>query len=222
MNLQTALTAVSSASASVRKAAVEALANEAGHPAALSALRLALEDSDFGVRRLAVEALVSWIKSPADATKELVSALELAGLNERPIVRANAVTGLAKCGGAGLSEKLLGFWYDADHRVHRAAANALVEHARPTDVPFFINALADSLPIRVGNAARVLGRIGDPSGVPALLRALDNDDSAVRVNAIEAVAVIGDPFAAPKLIAALRRGLEESDAAVSRAATRAL
>ncbi|MCZ8242022.1 MAG: HEAT repeat domain-containing protein [Microcystis sp. LE19-131.1A] len=162
----------------------------------------ALEDSDWYVRRNAVEALAKIGTETAIAG--LLKALE----HSDWYVRRKAAEALGKIGSETAIPELLKALEDSDWYVRGKAAFALGKIGSETAIAGLLKALEDFYEDVRGNAAFALGNIGSETAIPELLKALeDSDDWSVRMKAAEALGNIGSETA----IAGLLKALEDSD-----------
>ncbi|TRU06885.1 MAG: TIR domain-containing protein [Microcystis sp. Msp_OC_L_20101000_S702] len=175
-------------------------------------LSQALEDSDWGVRRSAAEALAEI--GTETATAGLLKALE----HSDDDVRMRAALALSKIGSETAIAELLKALEHSDDDVRMRAALALSKIGSETAIAELLKALKDSDWYVRGNAAFALGNIGSETAIAGLLKALEDSYSYVRWNAAEALGNIGSETAIPGLL----KALEDSDRFVRRNAAEAL
>ncbi|TRU49520.1 MAG: hypothetical protein EWV49_10285, partial [Microcystis aeruginosa Ma_QC_Ch_20071001_S25] len=161
----------------------------------------ALEDSDWYVRRNAVEALAKIGSETAIAG--LLKALE----HYNDDVREKAAEALGKIGSETAIPGLLKALEHSNKYVRGKAAEALGNIGSETAIPGLLKALEDSNNYVRGKAVEALGKIGSETAIPGLLKALEHSDDDVRGNAAEALGKIGSETAIPGLL----KALEHSD-----------
>ena len=196
----------SSRDAALRTVAIRAIAERA-EAAALPALRAAIDDSDPGVRQIAIEALGN--RRDQSATRLIVAA---AKQEPWPAVRRAQIGALARLCGTEAGDLLVrAIERDVDD-VRRAALQGLVSCKDARAPRLLLSVLSrerEQPPLRT-QAALLLGELKDPGSATALAAALDRllteakSDLALEATAtgtLRALAELGGPIA---LQAALR------------------
>lgn len=172
----------------------------------------ALKDEDGLVRGNASGALRELAeKHPEYDWKEAGRALIAALKDDETGVREDAAGALGKIaeanpGDAEIIEAvpaLIVALNDESNEVGENAAEAL-RKIGVSAIPALSEALKDANGLTRGNAALMLGEIGDASAVPVLIETLKDRDEFVRANAVFALGKIGDASAVPALIEALK------------------
>ncbi len=183
-----------------REAAVD-LGRAARHESdAVPLLFRAMGDTDWRVRKTAVEGLVSiGGERVIDGLLQSLTASDNAG------VRNSAIEALVQIGGPSL-DALLDLVETSDPDVRKFVVDILGDIKDRRVVPALIGRLEDEDEnVRVASA-EALGKIRDPSAVDALLACLTrNDQGWLDYAAAEALGSIGDERALAPLLAALGR-----------------
>jgi HEAT repeat protein len=215
---------------SVRATAVRALGTMKD-PAVIPLLESALRDQADGIRRAALEALIELrggeaveclLRALADRNAELrnravVRLGELKAAAAVPGLRALLTTerdeqtrkeiprALGRIADPSAAPDLLAALADDGSSLVRSTAKSALQEFRGQEVVSgLIAALGDERARVRGDAADLLGELGDPGAVPALVELLDADpEAAIRERALRALAGIGDAAAVPALIARL-------------------
>ncbi len=213
--LSAELVLVSDQDARVRAAAIEAL-GELGEASALPALVESLQDVDPAVRELSVIAISHHHGDAAHA--QLMAATR----SSHPEVRFQAILCVAELCGDRAEPQIRRLLSDDDARVRasavRAAAALPGEHRSPNLLAALASALDDDDRLVRGEAAVLLGSLGDARAVPALALAIDEPE--LWLGALDAAATLRDErLVAP--VARLARSFLASRAAKA-AAARAL
>lgn len=161
---------------------------------ALLALTLATRDPAAAVRVQAIESLQEG--APRVGVRYFTEALE----DEYPGVRFAALMALGSLRYAPARDMIGARRNDADPHVRLAARFALCRLGDASGVPEIVSALrsARSAAVR-GNAALILGRLGDTGAIGALRGALKEQDESVRLQVLEAMALLGDKKAVGEL-----------------------
>ncbi len=187
----------------VREAAAKTLARLGGARAVTGLVTL-LEDSDAGVRRIALAALAKFEWKPSDDRQRALAAV----LHRR-------WDAVVDCGAVAVGP-LLAALRDPDRNVRRNAAGLLARLGATEAVEALAETLADEdWRVRMA-AAEALGSLGGDSALTALAVALHDPDAEVRVAVAEALRALGDPRGA--LVAAV----EDPDCDVRRVAIEAV
>ncbi|GCA80825.1 HEAT repeat domain-containing protein [Microcystis aeruginosa] len=161
-------------------------------------LSQALEDSDWGVRRSAAEALAEI--GTETATAGLLKALE----DSNSDVRGKAAFALGNIGSEAAIPELLKALEDSNSDVRENAAFALGKIGSETAILGLLKALEHSNWSVSGNAAIALCEIGSETAIAGLLKALEDSNKDVRWNAAEALGNIGTETAIPELLKAFK------------------
>ncbi len=161
---------------------------------ALLALTLATRDPAAAVRVQAIESLQEG--APRVGVRYFMEALE----DEYPGVRFAALMALGSLRYAPARDMIRARLNDADPHVRLAARFAMSRMGDPSGVPEIVSALRTHRSAAVrGNAALILGRLGDAGAVGALRGALKEQDESVRLQVLEAMALLGDKKAVGEL-----------------------
>lgn len=176
--------------ASLRAAAVAALARTDAGPAAVPAIAALLADPDAGVRAAAARALVTLGARALPAVKGLVAALRDADA----AVRAGAAEALGAAG-AGTPEALEALAAASSDPDLGVALEALGARVRTMPAPGplaapLVAGLQAAVPAQRAAAARHLGALGDAAHVPLLVAQLGDPSVEVRFAAAEALAAL--------------------------------
>ena len=167
---------------------------------AIPLLLRAIGDTDWRVRKTAVEALVEF--GGDDVISGLIKAL---GAHDNAGERNSAIEALIHVGARAV-DALLGILDAPDGDVRKFAVDILGNIQDSRAVPFLISKLDDPDENIGVAAAEALGKIRDPRAVDALLDCLSRyDQSWLDYAAAEALGEIGDDRALQPLIAALGR-----------------
>ena len=204
----------------IRRAAAIALA-QLGDPAGADVLADALTERDAPTRLSAAEALVSLADTRALLTLE-------GALGDPDVtIRRRSAGLLGALGDSRAVPRLTAALNDVDSRVNVAAVRALGKLDMEEHRSEVLHALTGALEKRTydsqedilkGEAARVLGQLGDSRAVQPLLAALNwRYDSDLYQHAAEAIGEIGDPIATPGLLEALNSPREEIKVCVANA-----
>ncbi|AKV65434.1 hypothetical protein VL20_199 [Microcystis panniformis FACHB-1757] len=175
-------------------------------------LSQALKDSDWDVRRNAVEALAN-IGSET-AIPGLLKALE----DSHEYVRRKAAEVLAEIGSETAIAGLFKVLEHSDKDVRGKAAFALGNIGTETAIPGLLKALKDSDKDVRSNAVVALCKIGSETAIAGLFKVLEHSDKDVRGKAVAALGNIASETAIPGLL----KALEHSDNDVRRNAVAAL
>jgi len=191
----------------VQIAALDILARSAGRES-IPALREALKDEDFTVRRAATDALGK-LGQPA------IPALREALKHEDWGVRHVAAEALGKLGDQESIPALREALKDEESLIRYVAAEALGKLGDQESIPALREALKDEdWGVRYA-AADALGKLGGRQSIPALREALKDEEWVVCRAAAEALGKLGEPA-----IPALREALKDEEPGVRYAATR--
>jgi HEAT repeat protein len=188
-----------SSDAEERREATVALGNEGAQAAPL--LFRAMADTDWRVRKTAVEALVA-IKGQSVIT----GLIEALNASDNAGARNSAIEALVQIGGSAL-ETLLPVLTTPDPDVRKFIVDILGEIKDSRAAPALITRLVEDEDenIRVASA-EALGKVRDPQAVDALLACVNRHEQGWLDNAAaEALGEIGDERALGPLLAALDR-----------------
>lgn len=189
----------------------------------------ALQDEDWSVRRIAIDALVT--KGDTRAVEPLINALRNQDLliqsdaarglielddtraveplisalkDKESSVRMYAADILGKLGDIRAIEPLINALNDQDSSVRQYVAEALGTFSDTRAVEPLIDALRDEDPCVRYNAAKNLGKLSDDRAVGPLINALKDQDISVRQYVVEALGNLGDAKAVEPVIKALK------------------
>lgn len=166
-------------------------------PRAFNALiATALKDSNFWVRRTAVD----WLsKLGTSAVEPFLAALR----DTDPRIRAHAAWTFTMIKHPSAVDPLIAALQDTDIRVRNNASTALGGLGDLRAVEPLIAALTNpSSGVHI-TAAMALGELGDPRAVEPLIAALNDPGNVTKFTAAHSLALIGDPRAVEPLTAAL-------------------
>ncbi len=85
--------------------------------------------------------------------------------------------------------------------IQRAQVRETLVHIGSSGLSALLSIVEERSPLTIGDAVKVLGRIGDKRAVPSLLMALEHADSRLRREILEALGLLGDRSALGKIIA---------------------
>ena len=218
--LSAVLEAAESADPQLRTAALDALAN-IGDPAAIEALRAALDTPSFRERSTAASRLLLFarrLESPRVPAQGLKLCRELLA-DSRSTARAHtacaALHTLAELVGEAALPDLLTAAVDDERSDVRAAALELLKSLPGKDVTGkCVGALTRARPDVQAKLLLMLAERGDQSAMPHIRKAFTSENRDVRLAAIRAVTVLSGPDAVPDLLAALKTTDRDAIAAV--------
>ena len=168
---------------------------------ALPLLLTAIGDSDWRVRKTAVEALVTL--GGKDVVSGLIACLSS---SDNAGMRNSSIEALVQLGEAAVESVLAGL-DTSDVDVRKFLIDTLGDIRDPRAVSPLLQALTDEDENISVAAAEALGKIGDPRAVEPLIEALAYSDRGwLDYAAAEALGEIGDERALGPLLAALGRG----------------
>jgi HEAT repeat protein len=130
---------------------------------------------------------------------QAIPALSFALSSDDPLVVGAAAEALGLIGTPDAFARLIVPLRDRQWTPRRKAATQALETAGEAALPSLLWALDNGKDAQRGNAAELLGWIGDPQAVNGLIFVLDDRVSSVRASAAWALGMIGDPVAIPPL-----------------------
>ena len=175
---------------------------EASDLSALELITGALGDDSWRVRKLAVEAMVTF-KNREKIFSFLIESLR----NEENAGLRNSASEVLELVGKESIDYLTRLIEDDDHDLRKFVVDILGNIGNEKAIPFLIKALSDSDENVKSAAAENLGKIGNTAAVSSLLKVLAGNDLLVQFSALEALFKTGKALPVSTIVPHLKNPL---------------
>jgi HEAT repeat protein len=181
---------------SVRAAAVQLLAREAG-PAAVASLSPMIDDSDENVVTAAVIALAEI------GGEETLAPLRRALASPSPWIRGQAASYIGENLRGALAPEVGELVSDSNPHVRLAAVEALRALSDPASFPYFMAATTDASEDIAHAAVGALVNLGDPRALKRIVLLADSEEPDLRHEVAKAIVAFGAMDEYPEVVARL-------------------